>query len=169
MKLRVFISSLFVTSLLAGGVHAEQWHPRHDRPDSVERFNPRPHDRDRRDHDRRDHDRRDRDDHRGHRHDRDRDRDHRHGKAWHCPPGLAKKGRDCVPPGHKKHHHKHHQYRVGERFRPSDYDRVQDMRLYKLEQRRNWDYYRDNDQIYRVDNNTQKVLGVINLMQALRN
>ncbi|WP_311759232.1 excinuclease ABC subunit A [Paracoccus broussonetiae] len=98
-----------------------------------------------------------------------------------CPPGLAKKGNGCYPPGHARRHDRHHRdhrdhrdyrdyraLRVGDRYAPADYRRVlADPNRYELERRSNWNYYQDDNQIYRVDNHTNKVLGVISLMQAL--
>lgn len=101
--------------------------------------------------------------HRHHHDDRDWRRDDDRHHRRHCPPGLARKGRDCVPPGHARHRH---HLRVGDVYR-GDRTWLRDPRRYALEERRGWQYYRDDDRIYRVDSHTQKVVAVINLLQAL--
>ncbi|SMO78367.1 hypothetical protein [Paracoccus laeviglucosivorans] len=117
------------------------------------------------------------DDHRGRdRHDRHEHRhdDHRHHDKLRddkrhdrrhafCPPGLAKKDRACVPPGQaRRHRHPH----VGDVFDRRAYTHLRDPHRYQLEDRRSWDYYRDDNRIYRIDRHTQKVLAVMNLIQA---
>lgn len=98
----------------------------------------------------------------GHR-DHDRKHDRHHARFKHCPPGLAKKGRDCVPPGHAR---KRHHLRIGDAYDRGNRGYLGDPRRYNLQQRDGWNYYRDDDRIYRVDSHTRKVLAVINLMQA---
>lgn len=136
-------------------------------------------DRDRKEYRRRDHDRDgdrrerrgDRDRDRDHDRDRDRDRDRRkyrddddrRGDYRRCPPGLARKHNGCQPPGHARKH-----YRRGE-YLPRDYHRISDYDRYRLERRDSWDYYRDDDRIYRVDRDTRKVLAVIDLINAFSN
>ena len=80
-----------------------------------------------------------------------------------CPPGLAKKHNGCQPPGHARKHYRRGDVLYGDYYRVRDYDR------YRLERRDNWDYYRDDDRIYRVDSNTRKILAVINLIDAFSN
>ncbi|MFO1163720.1 MAG: hypothetical protein U1E55_00705 [Paracoccus sp. (in: a-proteobacteria)] len=101
--------------------------------------------------------RRDRDD------DRDWDRDWDRVYVQGCPPGLAKKHNGCQPPGHARKHYRRGDVLYGDYYRVRDYDR------YRLERRDNWDYYRDDDRIYRVDSNTRKILAVINLIDAFSN
>ena len=91
----------------------------------------------------------------------------------HCPPGLAKKDHACVPPGQARKHHRDHDrdydrdyHRVGEVIRVRDYTVIRDIDRYGWDDRDNWDYYRDGDRAYRVDRNTQKILAVINLINA---
>lgn len=122
----------------------------------------------------RDHDR----DHRHHRDDRD-DHDRNRMPAFmrrdhdgldredleyrrDCPPGLAKKSPACVPPGQA-----HRYLRRGEYLRHGDYVLIPDPRRYRLEPRSDWRYYRDGDHIYRVDSRTQRVLTVMQLMNAM--
>lgn len=106
----------------------------------------------------RDRDRREYRDRREHRDDHDRRGDYRG-----CPPGLAKKHNGCMPPGHaRKYYHRGDVLR-GDYYRIRDYDR------YDLERRSGWDYYRDDDRIYRVDSGTRKILAVINLIDAFSN
>ena len=87
-----------------------------------------------------------------------------------CPPGLVEIGRDCVPRGQlrKRERERHYYPRVGEVL-PRDYRYVSDPWRYQLEQRDDWDYYRDDNQIYRVDSGTRKVLAVLELIQAFAN
>lgn len=82
-----------------------------------------------------------------------------------CPPGLAKKQPSCVPPGQAKKYGN----RVGDVLRVGDYIVVRDPSRYDLERRRGWDYYRDDNRIYRVDSGTRKVLAVMNLIDAFAN
>jgi signal peptidase I len=104
-------------------------------------------------------------DHRGDHRD-DRRGDHRGNQRYaHCPPGLAKKSPACVPPGQARHHG----YGRGDVIRRGDVIVIRDPGRYDLEQRRNWDYYRDDNRIYRVDRNTQRILAVLNLIEAFSN
>ena len=87
----------------------------------------------------------------------------------HCPPGLAKKDPACVPPGQARKHHRgddRDYHRVGEVIRVRDYTIIRDIDRYGWDDRDNWDYYRDGDRAYRVDRDTQKILAVINLINA---
>ncbi|WP_410218771.1 hypothetical protein [Paracoccus sp. (in: a-proteobacteria)] len=92
--------------------------------------------------------------------------DRGHGRAEHCPPGLAKKSPRCAPPGQAK---KDHHLRVGDRLNAGRYTGITDPGRYGLDGRAGWDYYRDGDQAYRVDRQTQRVLAVINLINAFSN
>lgn len=102
------------------------------------------------------------------------------GHASSCPPGLAKKSPRCVPPGQARHHDRDHDRdrdrdrvrygrNVGEVLRVGDYTIIRDLDRYGLQDRDDWRYYRDDDRIYRVDSNTQKVLSVLNLINAFTN
>lgn len=104
--------------------------------------------------------------HAQHPHDRNRN-DHRESNRYvaNCPPGLAKKNPPCVPPGQAKKYGN----RVGEVLRVGDYIVVRDLDRYDLDRRRGWDYYRDDDQIYRVDSGTKKILAIMNLIDAFSN
>ena len=86
-----------------------------------------------------------------------------------CPPGLAKKNLPCIPPGQAKKYAPHYGTRIGDVLRGGDYVVIRDPRRYDLEQRRGWDYYRDDDRIYRVDSGTRKILSVLNLIDAFSN
>ncbi|QRZ12681.1 hypothetical protein JWJ88_03535 [Paracoccus methylovorus] len=86
-----------------------------------------------------------------------------------CPPGLAKKNPPCVPPGQARKHVARYGNRVGDILRTKDYIVVRDPRRYDLEARHGWNYYRDDDRIYRVDSETRKVLAVLNLIDAFAN
>ena len=101
--------------------------------------------------------------------------------AAFCPPGLAKKGNGCRPPGlaKKDRHHDdyrdayrddrrdgRYRYRVGDRI--VDYDDlilIRDPGRYGLDPR--WTYYRANDQVIRVDRETDQVLSLIGLVSAI--
>lgn len=101
-----------------------------------------------------------------------RDDDRYHGGpvyARNCPPGLAKKTPACVPPGQVGKSYPGDGWRVGDVFRVGDYRVIRDPRLYDLQMRDNWRYYRDGDRAYRVDSSTQKILAVINLVNAFSN
>lgn len=104
--------------------------------------------------------------------DRDDRRDDRRHRAVHvadCPPGLARKNPPCVPPGQARKRPDHHGTRIGDVLRLGDYAAIGDPRRYDLEPRRGWDYYRDDNSIYRVDSNTRKILAIINLIDAFSN
>ncbi|WP_041527605.1 hypothetical protein [Paracoccus aminophilus] len=99
-------------------------------------------------------------------HGRDDRRSPRIGYRADCPPGLAKKNPPCMPPGQAKKYAPHYGSRVGDILRTRDYVVIRDPRRYDLERRRGWDYYRDDNQIYRVDSGTRKILAVLNLIDA---
>jgi hypothetical protein len=88
------------------------------------------------------------------------------GYASSCPPGLAKKNPPCIPPGQARKHNVHYGNRVGDVLRVGDYIVVRDPARYDLRTRQGWDYYRDDNQIYRIDSSTRKVLAVMNLIDA---
>lgn len=83
-----------------------------------------------------------------------------------CPPGLAKKSPACIPPGKVG---KRYGTRIGDTLRVRDYMLIRDLDRYGLEQRRGWNYYRDDGRIYRVDSGTRKILAVLNLIDAFAN
>lgn len=94
--------------------------------------------------------------------------DHRY--VANCPPGLAKKNPPCVPPGQVRNRdHDHYYPRVGDDFRVGDYIVIRDPGRYDLEDRRGWSYYRDDNNIYRVDSGTRRVLAVLELIDAFTN
>ncbi|CAM3405499.1 hypothetical protein PANO111632_17870 [Paracoccus nototheniae] len=86
-----------------------------------------------------------------------------------CPPGLARKNPPCVPPGQARGHGDGYGHRIGDRLRAGDYILVRDTQRHNLPTRPDWRYYRDDNQIYRVDSNTQRILAVINLINAFSN
>ncbi|MBO9456027.1 hypothetical protein J7376_08525 [Paracoccus sp. R12_1] len=93
----------------------------------------------------------------------------RHGDSRYvadCPPGLAKKNPPCVPPGQAR---KGNYPVIGDILRVGDYRIIRDPRRHDLEYRRGWDYYRDDNHIYRVDSGTRKILAVLNLVDAFTN
>ncbi|WP_323009612.1 alpha/beta hydrolase [Paracoccus sp. (in: a-proteobacteria)] len=83
-----------------------------------------------------------------------------------CPPGLAKKNPPCVPPGQAR---KGNYPVIGDILRVGDYRIIRDPRRHDLEYRRGWDYYRDDNHIYRVESSTRKILAVLNLVDAFTN
>ncbi|SFA48889.1 hypothetical protein SAMN04487972_10675 [Paracoccus halophilus] len=105
---------------------------------------------------------------RGDRHEQRERREHRDQRAWRagCPPGLVRQNRACLPPGQVRRYDRDHRPHRGEVLRIGDYRPVDDLARYNLERRRGWNYYRDNDRIYRVDSDTRKVLAVLELIQA---
>ncbi len=86
----------------------------------------------------------------------------------HCPPGLAKKAVPCVPPGQAKKGVRYdpatgeyYRLRVGDR-----YDRIRDYERWDLPPiGRNEGYYRDGHVVYRVDEDTRRVLAMIRLAE----
>ena len=82
-------------------------------------------------------------------------------QARHCPPGLAKKNPQCMPPGQYKK-----LYNVGHRF-PVGYDRYTPYNRIPYDVRRRYDldpygrYIYDNNYVYRVDPTTRVVSEVL--------
>lgn len=84
-------------------------------------------------------------------------------KPGHCPPGLAKKSPACVPPGQAKKGY----YRVGDRYDRDD-DRIYYPRRYRLPPlRENEGYYRNGTVVYRVDEQTRRVIELILLTDLI--
>ncbi len=79
-----------------------------------------------------------------------------------CPPGLAKKGPACVPPGQAKNGG----YRVGDRI-TGDYVVIRDPGRWGLTPGET--YYRVGDQVLRVDRDTKLVLDLIGTAAAILN
>lgn len=110
-----------------------------------------------------------------------------HGNKWKghhgqsasfCPPGLAKKGNGCQPPGHAKKDRYHddyrdardddrdYRYRVGDRIVDyGDLVLIRDPGRYGLDPR--WTYYRTADHVIRVDRDTNQVLALVGLVSAI--
>ncbi|RMC36518.1 hypothetical protein [Paracoccus alkanivorans] len=86
-----------------------------------------------------------------------------------CPPGLAKKNPPCVPPGQVRNADIRYVPSIGDILRVGDYRIIRDPSRYDLEYRRGWDYYRDDNYVYRVDSGTRKVLAVLDLLRAFSN
>lgn len=113
----------------------------------------------------------DRDHHRGERHHHKQHHRHEHRaqpRHAYCPPGLIQEGRACIPPGYKLTRKRQHP-RVGEMLHAGDYRRIDDPRLYALQPQQNWNYYRDDNNIYRVDKSTRKILAVMEMISAFSN
>ena len=78
-----------------------------------------------------------------------------------CPPGLAKKGNGCLPPGQAKR-----LYNVGQRF-PTQYGNLWNYNQipYDLRQRYSFDpghrYYYGDGYLYRVDPRTMLISQVV--------
>ncbi|MCF1710154.1 excinuclease ABC subunit A [Tabrizicola sp. J26] len=96
-------------------------------------------------------------------------------EAKGCPPGLAKKAVPCVPPGHAKHgqwdeRDDDDHYRGGYYITDYDYKRLRYPERYGLPPLRPGErYYIANDQIYRVDSDTYKILNLIGAVSAFLN
>lgn len=90
-------------------------------------------------------------------------------RVAHCPPGLAKKDPPCVPPGQARQHEQRYGNRIGEILRVGDYAIIRDPQRYDLDRRQGWQYYRDENRIYRVDRDTRKILAILNLIEVLSN
>jgi len=90
-------------------------------------------------------------------------------RAANCPPGLARKDPPCIPPGQVNRGNVQYGNRVGDIFRVGDYIIISNPRRYDLEPRQGWDYFRDDNKIYRVDSTTRQILAVINLIDAFTN
>ena len=93
------------------------------------------------------------------------------GKAG-CPPGLAKKSVPCVPPGQAKKGiaDPYDRLRVGDRYDHDRYryDRIRDYDRWNLPPiGRNEGYYRDGHVVYRVDEETRRVLAMMRLAQII--
>lgn len=104
---------------------------------------------------------------------RNEDRGDRRGPRVHyvadCPPGLAKKNPPCIPPGQARKPGFDYGTRVGDILRVGDYLVIPDPDRFRLEARRGWTYYRDDDRIYRVDSGTRQILAILNLIDAFAN
>jgi hypothetical protein len=87
-----------------------------------------------------------------------------------CPPGLAKKNPPCVPPGLAKRGIGQDRLYRGDHYDRS-YDRIRDWDAYGLPPiGRSEGYYRDGRIVYRVDEQTRRVLDWIELTdEILRN
>lgn len=102
-----------------------------------------------------------------------------------CPPGLAKKSSDCLPPGHAKKRHNgssdgysddayrdgyrdgfRHGYRVGDRIE-RDYVVLANPYRYGLDGRRT--YWRVGDSVYQVNRETGEILALIGALSNLMN
>lgn len=94
---------------------------------------------------------------------------HHVAQAGHCPPGLAKKDPPCVPPGQARQAERQQGTRVGEVLRIGDYRLIRDPSRYQLERRDGWRYYRDDSRAYRVDPGTNRILAVLELVNAFTN
>ncbi len=90
-----------------------------------------------------------------------------------CPPGLAKKAVPCVPPGQAKKGVRADDwvYRVGDYYVDRDGFirlRDRDRNRYRLPRlRENEAYYRDGRFVYRVNDETRRVLKLIRLTDIL--
>ncbi|SER97575.1 hypothetical protein SAMN04490244_104234 [Tranquillimonas rosea] len=90
-----------------------------------------------------------------------------------CPPGLAKKSPSCVPPGQAKKMYRdddrRDRYRAGDVFR-GDYVVIRDYDRYGLNRPGDrYAYWGSGDRIYRVDPDTQKIIDIIRLANAVFN
>ena len=84
-----------------------------------------------------------------------------------CPPGLAKKGPSCIPPGHRKHH-KHNKHWVRGDHIPHDvvYHRVY-YDEYRLPRPQPGYFYASiGGDIYLLAEATKRVIEAINLVDT---
>lgn len=99
-------------------------------------------------------------------------------EAKGCPPGLAKKSHACIPPGQAnkmyryddddEHEHSHHRH--GTYITDYDYERLRYPERYGLPPLRPGErYYIADNQIYRVDSQTYKILNLIGAVSAFLN
>ena len=114
------------------------------------------HDRDRRHHHQKHHERKDQRD--GKRHQAQRG----------CPNGLVWYQGECLRK-ERLQRQTRHRPGIGDPFNPGQYQRITDPGRYALQQGQGYNYYRDDNQIYQVDRKTQKVLAVLQLIQAFSN
>ncbi|WP_240620904.1 excinuclease ABC subunit A [Pseudooceanicola lipolyticus] len=105
-------------------------------------------------------------------------------KAAGCPPGLAKKGNGCQPPGLAKQPQRDRDdnayqngyqdghvdalrgYRIGDRIQ-RDYVVIERTARHGLDP--NGTYYRVNGGVYQVDRQTREILGIIGLAARVLN
>lgn len=95
--------------------------------------------------------------------------DHGQAASWGCPPGLAKKGNGCQPPGQAMKRAPERpapHYHVGERI-VSRYVVIDDPYRYGLDPRHT--YWRSDDYVFRVDRNTGEVLALIGAVANILN
>lgn len=85
------------------------------------------------------------------------------GQTAACPPGLAKKSPACVPPGLAKKAYP----QVGDRIDPDSYILIREPSRYGLDPY--YAYYRIDDQVVRVDEETREVLALIGAVSAILN
>jgi hypothetical protein len=90
----------------------------------------------------------------------DRDRGHDNGRHEARSHKKAPARYIKQAPRHAPH------FRAGDRFTHGRYEHLSHPSRHGLEQRRDWDYYRDGGQVYRVDRQTQRVLAVIKLLNT---
>jgi hypothetical protein len=79
-----------------------------------------------------------------------------------CPPGLAKKGNGCLPPGQARK-----AFRVGDRVQPgwySEYNLPQRYSAFYRDSRDHYYRYDDGGYIYRVDSGSNLVSGLVPLL-----
>lgn len=90
------------------------------------------------------------------------------GQEPFCPPGLAKKNPPCVPPGlaRKSARAEADPLKIGEVIDREDWDPILDPRDYGL---LDGPYVRYGDHIYRINEETGRILAVIGLIDALTN
>lgn len=84
-------------------------------------------------------------------------------KAAACPPGLAKKTPDCVPPGQAKK-----AYRVGDVISWDDVHVVSQPGYYGLSTPPTGDRYAIvNGQLVRVDEESRQILSILRMVEAI--
>ncbi|MDN5569213.1 MAG: hypothetical protein L0G27_10815 [Paracoccus sp. (in: a-proteobacteria)] len=64
---------------------------------------------------------------------------------------------------------RHARFKAGDRFSRNGFANLRNPSAHGLERRSDWEYYRDGNQAYRVDSKTQRVLMVLDLINAVSN
>lgn len=80
-----------------------------------------------------------------------------------CPPGLAKKGNGCLPPGQAKK--LRHHYDIGDRLPRGEYRLIERPWRYGLP--RGGDYAVVDGYAYRIDRGTARIIAAYGLLKAL--
>jgi hypothetical protein len=157
MKLpRLFFSIALASTILGTPVFADSDRDHRRGPPHHQHDDRRDHSR----HDRRDDDRRHWDRSRHHR----GDDAHRREEARNLERQLERERARRIAAEREL---RHERQRVGEHLRRERYQRISDLDRYNLQRNDNWSYYQQDDQIYQVNNKTQQIMSIMNLVGML--